>query len=71
MDCQTCDDLLAGYRLSVTLFKNAVQNIPGTAEDSTLAVQQADRLKMKCREANDALMEHLRQNHGINKPASL
>ena len=53
MDCQTCDDLLAGYRLSVTLFKNAVQNIPGTAEDSTLALQQADRLKMKSREAND------------------
>jgi hypothetical protein len=53
MDSQTCIDLLAAYRLSVSLFKNAVQNIPGIAEDSTLALQQADRLKMKSREAND------------------
>jgi hypothetical protein len=64
MDCPTCNELLAAYRHSVSLFKDAVQNIPGAQEDSGLAVEQADRLKLKCREASDALMEHLREHHG-------
>jgi hypothetical protein len=63
MDCQTCNDLLAAYRLSVGLFKEAVGNIP-CAGDSTLAVASANHLRLKCRQASDALMEHWREHHG-------
>jgi hypothetical protein len=64
MDCPTCNELLAAYKHSVNRFKNAVQNLPGAGEDSRLAIEQADSLKLMCREANDALMEHLREHHG-------
>jgi len=64
MDCKTCDELLSDYRDAVRLFKHSVQRIPGTGGDSSLAIAQADRLRLKCTEANDALMEHWREQHG-------
>ena len=64
MDCPNCNDLLASHRHSVSLFKDAVQNIAGAGDDSRLGVEQAEGLKLKCRQASDALMEHLREHHG-------
>ena len=63
MDCQTCNDLLAAYRLAVGLFKEAVGDVPGTGGDSTLAVANANHLRLKCRQASDALMVHWREHH--------
>ena len=53
-----------------SVYKNAVRNIPGIAEDSGLALAQADRLKQQCREASDALMEHWRREHNSVPPGS-
>ena len=64
MDCETCEQLLAAYRHSVSLFQKAVRNIAGTRDDSTLAAANADHLRLKCRQANAALMEHWREHHG-------
>ena len=63
MDCQACNELLAAYRLSVSLFKEAVGKIPGSAEDSGLAVATTNHLKLKCRDASDALIAHWREDH--------
>jgi hypothetical protein len=66
MDCPNWNELLAAYRNSVSIFKDAVQKIPGAQEGSGLAVEQAERLKLKCRAASDGLMEHLRrEQHGL------
>lgn len=63
MDCKTCDELLAAYKDAVSLFKDSVRGIPGTGADSRLATAKADRLRLKCTETNDALMEHWREHH--------
>jgi hypothetical protein len=63
MECKTCDALLVDYKRTVCVYKNAVRNIPGTQEDSTLAIAEAERLKQQCREASEVLMEHWRQQH--------
>jgi hypothetical protein len=64
MDCETCNALLIDYKRAVSVYKDAVRNIPGTQEDSKLAVAEAERSKQHCREASDALMAHWRQHHG-------
>ena len=65
MACKTCDDLLSAYKRSVGLFGNAVSKISGTVGgDSRLATQEAAHLLVKCRDASDALMAHLRKEHG-------
>ena len=63
MDCKTCDELLASYKDAVKLFKDSVKKIPGTGDDSGLAVRKADSLRLKCTEASGALMEHWREHH--------
>jgi hypothetical protein len=70
LDCATCDHLLADYKHTIRLFKDAVQKLPGTGEDSSLAVVNADCLLLKCREANDALIEHWRAHHGSTDAGS-
>jgi hypothetical protein len=64
MDCKTCTELIFAYRCAVRLFREAVENIPGTREDSSQAVRNADALQLKCREASDRVMEHWREHHG-------
>lgn len=64
MDCKTCDDSFGFYKRSVSLFRNAVLNTPGClGDDSRLAAEEADRLRLKCRDASDALMAHWRKAH--------
>ena len=64
MACKTCDELLAAYKREVRLFGNAVLKISGAlGDDSRLATQEAAHLQLKCREASDALLAHLRQQH--------
>jgi len=64
MACKTCDKLVAAYKLEVRLFGNAVSKISGTlGDDSRLATQEAAHLLAKCRDANEALLAHLRQEH--------
>ena len=64
MGCQTCGELLGAYKHSVRLFRKAAHNIPGAAEDSRLAVAQAERLRLQCKDASDAFMAHWRTDHG-------
>jgi len=64
MDCQSCNDLLAAYKHSVNVFKDAVQKGSGAVEDnSRLTAEEAKRLGQQWREASDRFMEHWRQNH--------
>jgi hypothetical protein len=65
MDCKTCDALLADYERSVHVFINAVLSFrEAEGDDSTMSVEEADRLQLKCKDARDALMTHLHQDHG-------
>jgi len=65
MFCETCDKLLYAYRLSVSLFRNSVVKTPGPLEDdSRLSGREMDGLSRKCKDASDALMTHLHQDHG-------
>ena len=64
MACKTCDELLAAYERGVTLFGNAVLKISGAlGDDSRLAIQEAAHSLVQCRDANDALLAHLRHEH--------
>jgi len=64
MGCQTCDDLIATYKRSVRNHTTFLLNVSGApTHKSPLVSKQATRLARKCREANDALMSHWRQDH--------
>lgn len=64
MDCETCNHLLAAYRLGVGLLKDAVQNgLGATGDDASLTSKEATRLSQLCKDASDALMEHWHKDH--------
>ena len=64
MACKTCNELLAAYEREVRLLGNAVLKISGAVgDDSNLATQQAAHLLVKCQDAKDALLAHLRVDH--------
>ena len=64
MDCETCNNLLAAYRQSVTLIKDAARKGSGAiGEDSRLAIKEVERLSQKCKDASDAFMAHWREHH--------
>ena len=64
MDCKICDALLADYKRSVHVFVNAVLTFREAAgDDSTMSVEEADRLQLKCKDARDALNAHWSQHH--------
>jgi len=56
--CQTCGTLLADYKDAVELFTTAVRNEGNLLRRST----ETEALAQKCTEANNTLMEHLRQH---------
>ena len=65
MVCKTCEDLFAAYSHHIRVFTNAVLNIPGVlSDDSRVTPQELERLGQNCRAANNALMAHLRHDHG-------
>jgi hypothetical protein len=63
MDCKSGGDLLVDYKRAVSVYKYAVRNIPGTDEDSRPAIAEAERLRLGCKDASDALMAYWRQHH--------
>jgi hypothetical protein len=64
MDCKTCEDLLAAYRSAVSLYTNAERSFRGLLGDGfPVALKELKRLKQACRDADDALTEHRRQDH--------
>jgi hypothetical protein len=63
MACKTCNELLAAYERAVTLFGNAVLKIPGALGDDSRAIQEAAHSLVQCRDASDALLAHLHQEH--------
>ena len=64
MNCKTCDDLLVAYQRAVRLYKTAARDI-GTlvGDDFRRASKQAELLRQACRDADSAVMAHLRQDH--------
>ena len=68
MACKTCHGLLAAYNREVRLFGKAVSKLSGAVgDDSNLATQQAAQLLVKCQDAKDALLAHLRVDHSNGK----
>jgi len=64
MSCQTCDDLFAGYNCADKRYTKDMQDMAGLAgDDFRLAVEELERLRVKCQDANHALMEHWRKDH--------
>lgn len=73
MECQTCDALLAEYKQRIGLFTNAERRLRGTSGDDFRPVLiELKRLKQPCRDADNALIAHLRQDHSnfTHEPAS-
>lgn len=64
MECQTCGALLAEYKQRVRLFTNAERRLRGTIRDDfRLTLKELQRLKQACRDADNTLIAHLRQDH--------
>jgi hypothetical protein len=64
MDCETCDKLLAAYKRSVSLFKDAEGSCQGLlGEEFQLAMKELQQLHQTCHDANAALTAHWRQDH--------
>jgi excisionase family DNA binding protein len=64
MECKTCDALLAAYKQAVNLYTNAGQSFRGAlGDDSRLAFKELRRLRQACKDADNALMAHLHQDH--------
>jgi len=58
MNCKTCDDLFSFYKHSVRRLRN-----PVLEEEPKPPAEDADRLRLKCKDACDALMAHMRKDH--------
>jgi hypothetical protein len=64
MECTTCEALLASYKQVVSLYMNAEQSFRGAlGGDSLLTLKQLRRLRQACKDADNTLMAHLRQDH--------
>lgn len=65
VSCQTCDDLLAGWKCSARDYTNFVLNVSGVlGGDARLVFQEAERMARECKKTRDALMAHRCQEHG-------
>lgn len=65
MGCQTCNDLLASYKLSARVYIHALKSLRGlVGEKYRLALQKAEQLRLASEGVGEALMEHWRQDHG-------
>jgi hypothetical protein len=65
VDCKRCDELLATYKHPISLYTTAQRGIRGlVGDDFIVAFKELKRLRLECRNADDALMAHLRQDHG-------
>ena len=65
MECEICDGLLANYKSCVRLFTNAQRSLRGAiGDDFQLALKELKHLKQACEDADRALLDHWRQDHG-------
>ena len=63
MRCQTCDELSAVYKSAVKLYAQAMGHMAGlVGADFQLALKGLEQLRLKCRDADDALSEHWREH---------
>ena len=68
MGCDKCDELIDTRKRSISLLRNAVRKVAGAQwPDSRMAVQEMTRLQQTCRDASNALREHMRQAHSLNE----
>lgn len=67
MICPICDNLLLVYKRAIKRYVDAERNIAEGyfAGDYEAALEEAERLRLVCREASDAFMEHWQQDHKV------
>lgn len=64
MECKTCDALLAAFKHAVSLYTNAGESFRGALRgDSRQALKELRRLRQACKDADNALVAHLHQDH--------
>jgi hypothetical protein len=64
MGCQTYNDLWGEYETAVKLYTLAMRDMVGMiGEDFRLALKKLEQLRVKCRDAKDALTEHWGKDH--------
>jgi hypothetical protein len=68
LDCPNCDSLLLVYKRTIKLYLDVEENI---AERDTkphpAALEEAERLRLTCRDASDAFMVHWQQDHKVSQ----
>ena len=71
MNCKTCDILLAVYKRSVHVFVTTVLTFltfrQAEGDDSTMSVEEVDRLQLERKDAHDALVTHRERMHGESR----
>ena len=68
--CKRCSELLADYRDAVSVLTDAGRKFQGPARgDFPVALKELKRLRQACKDADDALIEHWRQEHPDFTPA--
>ena len=71
MDCRICTHLLLVYQGAIKLYLDAEENIAERdikrylADDYKAALEEAERLRLACRDASDAFMVHWQQDHKV------
>ena len=64
MACKTCDELLTAYQRSVKIFVNADRSLQGLLRDDfQRPLKELESRRRTCRDANEALLAHWRQDH--------
>lgn len=72
MGCHTCDELFGEYQAAVRLSAQATRAMSGlVGADYMMARDQLERLRVKCENANTALMTHYSEHQLKSRAASL
>jgi hypothetical protein len=67
MKCKRCGDLLSEYKQAVKRFTTAMRD----ASSLLRTAKETEDLARKCNDANDALLEHLRQHRRDLSPKTV
>jgi hypothetical protein len=67
MDCPICNRLLLVYKRAINVYVDAEEKIAEryVSNDNTAGLEEAERLRLACRDASDAFMEHWQQHHRV------
>jgi len=64
VDCKTCDELVGGYKVAISLYITAQRGFKGPLlGDFKVAWEELKRLREACKGADEALLAHWREEH--------